>query len=440
MLEYITLYDEIESTLCEHSAATLNQFRKAGRDTLAKKGFPSAKDEEYLYSKLSSEIDRDYGINVKRLKFPINPESIFKCAVPGINAHVVYMINDMMYNENKHEMNGAVFCSMRTACVEHAELVERYMSKSIAQTEDAFVALNHMFAQDGYFLYVPKGVKVELPIQIINIMRANMDSMATSRNLVILEENAEAKLLLCDHAIDKVSFFANRQTEVFIGENATLQYYSIESTHEQMCNLSGVYVEQSANSRLVYSTLGLENGTTRNHVEVNLNGEGANTTLGGMLVSDGKQRTDNHTVINHNAAHCTSTELYKYIMDDESEAIFSGLVVVKERAQHTVAQQTNRNISLTPTAHVWTKPQLVIYADDVKCGHGATTGQLDDSAMFYMQTRGISKSEARMLLLSAFATDVISLVEIESLRERLSKMIERRLRGDEAKCSGCTSC
>ncbi len=442
MKNYIELYDEVESVLCGNSAEVLNGVRRGGRDWLSRCGFPTTKDESYLNSAFALNggknaiLENDYGVNVNRLRFPINPERIFKCAVPGIHAHVLFMINDMLYSEPKIDMGGAVFCSLKMACEVYRDVVERVFGGCIV--EDAYVALNAMFAQDGYFLYVPKGVKVELPIQLINIMRADVDSMASGRNLIVVEEGAEAHLLVCDHVTDERNFLANRQTEVFVGVGAKLHYYSVESTHAGMNNLSGVYVNQEGGSRFVYSTLGLVNGNTRNSVVVNLNGEGAEVTLGGMLVSDRMQHTDNHTVINHNAAHCRSTELYKYILDEEAQAVFSALVNVRKGAQRTVAQQTNRNILLTSTARVWSRPQLIIDADDVKCGHGATTGQLDERAMFYMQQRGIGRNEARMLLLSAFAADVIALVEIEALRERLTLMIERRLRGEASKCAGCS--
>ena len=184
----------------------------------------------------------------------------------------------------------------------------------------------------------------------------------------------------------------------------------------------------------------MNNGRTRNQIEIDLNGEGAETWLGGMLVSDRSQQTENFTVIRHNVPRCHSNELFKYILNGAAEGAFSGRIVVQKGAQKTEAYQTNRNICLTKEARMFAKPQLEIYADDVKCGHGATTGQLDEAALFYMQTRGIGYEEARMLLLLAFTSDVLEHVEIDALRDRLHFLVEKRLRGEESKCKGCVIC
>jgi Fe-S cluster assembly protein SufD len=240
--------------------------------------------------------------------------------------------------------------------------------------------------------------------------------------------------------MDDVNFFANRLTEIFVGENAYFDYYALENTHNKTNSLSQILVEQQANSRLITNIIGLNNGRTRNQIEIDLNGEGAETWLGGMLVSDCQQQTENFTVIRHNVPRCHSNELFKYILNGAAEGAFSGRIVVQKGAQKTEAYQTNRNICLTKEARMFAKPQLEIYADDVKCGHGATTGQLDEAALFYMQTRGIGYEEARMLLLLAFTSDVLEHVEIDALRDRLHFLVEKRLRGEESKCKGCVIC
>ena len=325
-------------------------------------------------------------------------------------------------------------------CEQHEELVKHYLGKETKDHNDGFIAFNEMFSQDGYFIYVPKGVELENPIQIINIMRSDVDFLTTSRNLIILEANAKAKLLVCEHSMSRVNFFADRVTECFLADGANLEYNSLENTHAENYYLSHLFVNQSRDSRLVSNTIGLNNGETRNHVEVNLNGEGAEVVLGGMLVSDRTQRTDNYTVIRHNVPRCKSQELYKYILDESAVGAFTGRVVVADQAQKTEAYQTNRNICLTKEARMYARPQLEIYADDVKCGHGATTGQLDETALFYMQARGIGKAEARMLLLLAFTADIIEQVSVEALRNRLHMMVEKRLRGERLHCKSCSMC
>ena len=436
--QYIDLYREHRELLERNSAACLNRGREEAAEWLERHGLPTRRHESYLYCPLMEEMGRDYGVNVARVKFPVNPHDVFKCNVPGIHANVYFIVNDQFYANSHPELGGgAVFCSMKTAEERFPEIVGCYAGRLTDDREDAFVAMNRMLAQDGYFLYVPKGVKVELPVQVVNIMRSDVDYMATAHNLIVVEEGAEVTALVCDHTIDRVSFFANRMTEAYVGRGAHLRYYTMESSHDTMNNLNQLYVKQEGDSEFTMCTVGLHNGKTRNYTEVYLDGEGAAATLGGMLISDGAQHSENQTLIYHNAPRCTSYELFKYRLDEQSEGVFAGRTIVKEGAQKTVAQQTNRNICLTREAHMWAKPQLEIYADDVKCGHGATTGQLDEQAMFYMRTRGIGETEARMLLLMAFTADVIDLVEFKALRERIRALVEKRLRGEAAHCEGC---
>lgn len=442
MKEYIKLYEEAREGIYTHSAPLLNVNRENAYEHFKKVGFPTNKDEAYLYCRLLKQLDTDYGMNVNQVKIPFNPTKLFQCAVSGIKSLPYFMVNDYFY-PNTDERNlpeGVIMCGMKEACEKYPALVEKYYGKKIKDNKDPFVAFNEMFAQDGYFLYVAKNARLEVPIQLVNVLRANFDLMVNTRNLIIVEEGADARILICDHALDKQNFFANRMTEVFVGENAQLQYYGLEHNHDQTNNLAQVYIDQAANSRVVTNLVGVHNGRTRNYVEVDLVGKGADTWLGGMLVSDKEQQTENFTVIRHIAPHCTSNELFKYILDEKSEGAFSGRVVVEDAAQKTSSQQTNRNILLCKEATMYAKPQLEIYADDVKCGHGATTGQLDETAMFYMQQRGIGKKEARLLLLEAFAADVMEHIEMPAVKEQISNMVHDRLRKEGKKCAACGLC
>ncbi|HKL96150.1 MAG TPA: Fe-S cluster assembly protein SufD [Paludibacteraceae bacterium] len=441
---YIELYQQASEAIKKHSATALNERRDDAFARFAAVGFPTSKEEDYLYCHVMDNLGLNFGLNVNRVTIPVDPANVFKCDVPGIQAHLYFILNDEFYTRSDANQtglpDGAVMCSMIEASERYPHLLKQYLGKQIADKKDGFTAFNETFAQDGYFLYVPKNVVLDSAIQLVNIMRSDVDLMANGRNLIILEEGAQAKLLVCDHTMDSVSFFANRLTEIFIGENASFDYYSLENTHNETNNLSQIFVDQQANSRLITNLIGLNNGRTRNQVEIDLNGEGAETWLGGMLVSDCQQKTENFTIIRHNVPRCTSRELFKYVLNGSAEGAFSGRVVVKKDAQKTEAYQINRNICLTREAHMYSKPQLEIYADDVKCSHGATTGQLDEAALFYMQARGISAEEARMLLLLAFTSDVLVHIEIEALRDRLHLLVEKRLRGEESKCKGCHIC
>jgi len=442
--QYIDLYRQTAELIKKHSATLLNDRRDEAFERFSTVGFPTSKQEDYLYCHLMDNLGINYGLNINRVNIPVDPTNVFKCDVPGIQAYLYFILNDEFYTRSdaaqKALPKGAVMCSMIEASERYPELVKHYLGKQIRENKDGFTAFNESFAQDGYFFYIPKDVVLDTPIQLINILRSDVDLMANGRNLIIVEDGAQGKLLVCDHTMDNVNFFANRVTEIFIGENAHFDYYALENTHNKTNSLSQIFVNQQADSRLITNIIGLNNGCTRNHIEIELNGERAETWLGGMLVSDCNQQTENFTVIRHNVPRCKSNELFKYILNGSAEGAFSGRILVQKGAQKTEAYQTNRNICLTKQARMYAKPQLEIYADDVKCGHGATTGQLDETALFYMQARGIGYAEARMLLLLAFTSDVLEHVEIEALRDRLHLLVEKRLRGEESKCKGCVIC
>lgn len=440
--QYIDLYRQASTALKNSSATLLNNRRDKAFALFEQIGFPTRQQEDYLYSHIQKQLGINYGVNINRINSPVNDKEIFACNVPGIRTDLFFMLNDQFHvpKQTKSLPDGVLMCSLSEACQLYPELVNRYLGQKTVKKTDGFVAFNETFSQDGFFLYVPKNRQCENPIQLINILRSKVDLLTFSRNLIILEEGAQAKLLVCDHATSDVNFFSHQLTEIFIAENAHFDYYSLESTHLKTNSLKQIFIQQNANSKAVVNTIGLNNGCTRNHIEIDLEGSGAETWLGGMLVSDRTQQNENFTVIRHLAPHCKSNELYKYILGGQAEGTFSGRVVVQKNAQKTEAYQTNNNICLTKEAQMYTKPQLEIYADDVKCSHGATTGRLDESALFYMQTRGIDKTKARMMLLSAFTADILNYVAVEPLRDQLRSMVERRLRGNSIKCKGCSGC
>ena len=335
---------------------------------------------------------------------------------------------------------GIIFCSFSEAVREHPDLVKKYYGKLADTAEDGVTAFNTAFAQDGVLFYVPKNVVVEKPIQLVNILRGDVNFMINRRVLVILEEGAQARLLVCDHAMDSVNFLATQVIEIFAGENAVFDFYELEETHTSTVRISNMYVKQEANSNVLLNGMTLHNGTTRNTTRVTLAGEHAELNLCGMAIADKNQHVDNHTTIDHAVPNCTSNELYKYVLDEQAVGAFAGLVLVRPDAQHTSSQQTNRNLCATRDAHMYTQPQLEIYADDVKCSHGATVGQLDESALFYMRQRGIPVREARLLLMFAFVNEVIDTIRLDALKDRLHLLVEKRFRGELNKCQGCAIC
>ncbi len=442
--EYINLYKQYHETIKKHSSSLMNAGRDASFALFEKLGFPTTKLEKYKYTDLTDALSYDYGLNINRLSIPVNPYQVFKCDVPGIQSYLYFVLNDGFYpvNDKRNDdlPENVIICSLREASEKYPALVEKYYGKLTATKNDGLVAFNGAFAQDGFFMYVPENVQLDRPVQLINIMRSDVDFMANSHNLIILEKNAKAQLLVCDHTMDDVRFVTNRVTEVFVDEYATYEHYKLENTHNKTTNLSTLLIDQKASSNVLGNIMTLHNGVTRNTIEIGINGEHCETTLCGMVVGDKNQQVDNYTSIRHNKPNCHSTELFKYVLDDVSKGGFTGELYVARDAQKTQAYQTNKNILLNRTAKMRTKPQLEIYADDVKCSHGATIGQLDESAMFYMRQRGIPEKEARLLLMFAFTADVIDYIRIDALQDRMKMLVEKRLRGELSKCEGCVIC
>jgi Fe-S cluster assembly protein SufD len=255
-----------------------------------------------------------------------------------------------------------------------------------------------------------------------------------------LEENSQAKVLVCNHTLSASKFVVNSVTEVFAGKHVNFEYYTLENQHNLSTQVAGVFVEQKESSSVLTNNLTLHAGTLRNNVFYKLDGEYCESHLYGLYLSDKNQHVDNFTFIDHAKPNCTSTELFKGVLDDRATGAFTGRVLVRKDSQNTNAYQSNNNILVTDLARISTRPQLEIYADDVKCSHGATVGQLDDEAMFYLRSRGISKEEARVLLMYAFAYEVLDKISVKALKEQIRDLVEKRFRGEYDKCDFCVVC
>ena len=441
--QYIDLFAQCEDLVCRESSGVMNAPRAAALADFERLGFPSLRAEDYRYTDVSRSFAPDYGMNLKRVKIPVNPQDVFHCDVPNLSTSLYFVVNDSFYHQalpKAHLPEGVYIGSLKDFSNERPEVVSRYYGKLATSSKNGIVALNTMFAQDGFVVYVPQGVAVERPIQLVNIFRSDVDLMANRRVLVIMEPRSEAKLLVCDHSIDTVRFLANQVIEVFVGEGASFDYYDLEESSDTTTRFSSLFVKQEAESNVVINGITLTNGLTRNDYQVELLGERAETTLCGMSILDKEQHVDTYTHITHAVPRCKSNELFKNVLNDQAVGAFSGRILVREGADKTEAYQSNRNLCATREARMYSKPQLEIYADDVKCSHGMTTGQLDEEAIFYMRSRGISLDEARMLLSVAFTSDVIDHVRVEALRDRLHRLVEKRFRGELAKCAGCRIC
>ncbi len=438
---YLDIYRQYSDVVVQHSAPLLNSRREAAFAVLKEIGIPDVSQEEYRHFDLQKALAVDYGMNLNRFVTKLNPQDVFCCDVPNLSTRLLFVVNDQCSKEPlKVALPEGVLCgSLQDLAVSHAALLEPYYGQLSADSTDGMVALNTMFAQDGFVLYIPAGVQIDKPIQLIQVLHGKEDRMVNRRLLVIAEEGSHAQLLVCDHALSSKKFFSNQVTELFVGKNASLEYYELEMDHDDTVRVSNTIVRQDEHSSFLMNGITLQNGKTRNNITVKLAGEYAETNLSGMALADQEHVVDNHLFVDHVAPRCTSRELYKYVIDDQARGVFGGRILVRKNAQKTAAYQSNKNLCSTREARMFTKPQLEIYADDVKCSHGTATGQIDEKALFYMRTRGISEVEARLLLKFAFTADVIDNIRLEPLKDRMKMLVEKRFRGELAKCAGCAA-
>ncbi|MBD9230212.1 MAG: Fe-S cluster assembly protein SufD [Prevotella sp.] len=441
--QYIDLYNQCKGMINKHAPQVLNDLRDKAFDDFCRLGFPSKKVERYKYTDMQKIFEPNYGLNLNRLEIPVNPYDVFKCDVPNLSTSLYFVVNDSFYDKMLPKCSlaeGVIVGSLSKVATEHPELVAKYYGKIANTGDDAVTALNTMLSQDGLMVYVPKNVKVEKAIQVINILRSDVDLMVNRRVLIVMEQGSEAKFLFCDHAADDRNFLATQVIEAFVGENAKLDLYCLEETHYKNTRVSNVYIEQQANSVVNHNVITLHNGVTRNRLDLVFKGEGAECFANGCVIGDKSQHIDNNTLIDHQVGHCTSHQLYKYVLGDEAVGAFAGRILVRKDAQKTSSNEINQNLCTTKQARMFTQPMLEIYADDVKCSHGSTVGQLNDAAMFYMRQRGISEKEAKLLLEFAFVNEVVDQIQLEPLKERLRYLVEKRFRGELNKCEGCKLC
>lgn len=436
----INLYQQNKPAIEEGLPESINKFREDAIRSFDRLGIPYKGEENYRYTDMMRAFGKLYGYTFKAPIIKVDPETYFQCAVPDLDTHTIILENSWYYSKNQENAglpNNIVVMSLREAAVLHADLVEKHYNTLANNDTEGTTAFNTAFAQDGLFLYIPEGVVLEKPIQIINLLRGSNPLLVNQRNLIIAGKNSQAKLIVCDHTLSHLNFLSNTVTELIVNEDAIFDFYNIQNQHNQSSQVTSLFISQKKNSNTLTNTLSLHGGFIRNNIHVKLEEEHCEANVYGLALADGNQHIDNQTFIDHAVPNCTSNELYKNVLDDEATGAFNGRILVRPDAQKTLAFQSNKNICLTDEARFYTKPQLEIYADDVKCSHGATVGQIDEEALFYLKTRGIGGQEAKMMLMSAFAYEVLSHIRVPVLSERYSDLVEKRLRGELSRCEGC---
>ncbi len=441
--QYLDLFNDNRSQIDKNSVKGMNRHRDAAFDAFNKSGFPTSKLEDYRNTNIARFFDADLGLNINNLPTETDPYDAFKCDVPNLNTHLYFMINDCYYDKDEKESpfkKGVFVGSMKRFAEKHSKVFKKYYAQIAKVDDNGSIAYNTMFAQDGFVVYVPENTIIEQPLQLVNLLKSNVDMNVNRRVLVIAEKNAQVKLLTCDHTVDDVEFVITQVTEIFADRDAQVDVYELEENSFKTKKINNLFAEQRENSHVNVSGITLHNGTTRNNYTFRLLGEYAEAHIGGLAVTDKEQHVDNYAFLDHAVPNCHSNELFKYALNDKSTGVFCGKILVELDAQKTLAYQDNKNLLISEDARMYSKPQLEIYADDVKCSHGLTTGHLDDDALFYLQARGISEEEARMMLMVAFTKDVVEMIRIESLRERLEDLIDKRFRGELMRCGNCEVC
>ncbi len=372
---------------------------------------------------------------------PYRPvEEYFTCQVVNMGSVMLPILNGWYVHKTEglttYE-NGVIAGSLRAALQRCPELVKPCLFQQKPEQKDELVVSNEAQFTDGIFIYVPDNVKVEKPFQIVSLINSREDLLVQNHHVINVGRNAEVSIIQCDDSTRYGKTFINIVTEISLEENARLQYYKTENKEADSLLFHHVFVNQKSYSLFHSNAITFNAGYVYNNLHVSLNEPFAEAKLYGLYLVDKTQHCDNRVKVDHVATDCKSFQLYKGIMDDESEAGFHGHVIVRPDAQRTNAFQTNRNILLTDKAKINTTPFLEIYADDVQCSHGATVGQLDDEALYYLRSRGIGEKSARNLLMFAFANEICHYVEIPALKDRLSDMVQRRLNGELSICDQC---
>lgn len=442
--QYIDLYKQAHPRIEAGSAPLLGSLRHEALRVLESSLLPEAGSENFEHTDLEAILAPDFGLNIDRRPLGINPADTFSCHVPNMSTALFFLAGDSFAATPISRNNlpqGVTVTSLRHAALTNPGLLEPYYGK-IADITNPLVALNSLLAQDGLFLYVPKGVKVERPIQLVNMLQGAVPMMAVRRLLIVLEEDAEACLLCCDHTQNSELKFLNLQTvEIHCGPRARFDMYELEESSRLTSRLSSLYLDIDRGANVLLDGITLYNGVTRNEYHARFLDRDAELQILGMGIEDADRRLDNYSLVRHDCPHCSSNQLFKYVVDDRAVGAFTGRVYVAPGAVKTEALQANRNLVASPQARMFSKPQLEIYADDVKCSHGTAIGQLDPMQIFYMRTRGLSEAVAKTLLRQAFMADVIAPVRLERLRDRLRHLVDLRLSDgyESANCSSCAS-
>lgn len=426
----LTIAENFESTfdtLIGQSSVKLK--RREAFNKFLHLGFPTKSNEEYKYSSSEKLFKEEILWESKELDKPsqIDYESYRK---NNTDASHIFLVNGVLISVES-ELNiineGAIICDLKTAAEKHSALFEKYYGALTGEFKDAFAQLNTAIAHNGLFIYIAENAQVQKPIQINNICSSHAYQIFQVHHLIVAEKFSNVSIVETFYTLkNSKPYLLNTVSEVTVGQNAFVNYYKLQNESELAVQINTTQVSQQQQSHFDTNTVTLGGKWMRNNLNIVLNGTQSVAHLNGLQLLNQQQHVDNHTLVDHQMPHCESNQLYKGILKDKSTGVFNGKIYVRKDAQKTNAYQSSKNMLLSDDATMNTKPQLEIYADDVKCSHGSSTGQIDENAVFYLRARGLSPDSAKSLLMYAFAIDVIQTIKIESYKNYLDSLIQKR--------------
>lgn len=426
----ISGFGAFESRLNGEASTPLHEIRRDAVKTLEKIGFPTTKHEDWRYTNFAPQLKKQWNEVSADSHISIDQKMLQGFIPADFDANLIVLV-DGVWNEElssiKEEDKSIIIESFSKAIKSHKSLIENHFSKYANIENNGFAAANTAYARQGVFIYVPRGKRLSLPVHVLYISGANEMPFVQLRNLIVAEENAEATVVENYQSFADNESFTNVVTEISAAQNANIEHFKIQLENDKANHVNLTQVHQQRDSHVRNFTIALGGKILRNDLNYTLADQNCESHLNGLYISADSQLIDNHSFVDHAKPNCYSNEFYKGIMMHQSTAVFNGKIMVRPDAQKTNAYQSNKNILLSPEAKINAKPQLEIFADDVKCSHGATTGQLDEEALFYMRSRGIGEEDARAILTFAFAEDVLSVIKLEPLKEFLEAKVADKL-------------
>jgi Fe-S cluster assembly protein SufD len=428
---YVKDFAKFETRLATSTPVWLRDMRKAAIDRFAALGFPATKDEKWRFTRVRPLLGHDFRLAERYERDALSARQLDELCMEDTGCRRLAFVNGHFAEDLSDPGSlpvGVRLGSLRTFLETDPEPVQRYLSKYADLGENPFVALNTAHICDGAYVYLPKGAHVENPIHLLYVTRSNGSPVVSyPRTLVIAEEDTRASIVESYVGFESDTYFTDAVTEIVVKARAEIDHCKLQKESSSAYHMAAVHAQIGRGSRFKTDSVSLGGALVRNDIHTVLGDTGVNCTVNGLYLADGHQHVDNHTVIEHAAAQCLSRELYKGILGGRAKAVFNGRIHVHPNAQKTDSKQTNRCILLSDDAQINTNPQLEIYADDVKCTHGAAVGQIDEDAVFYMRSRGIDKATARQMLVFAFANEVLENLRIDRVREHLAADLRRWL-------------